>query len=259
MIPTFHEGFPYPELLESFVSLCVRAFGDDLRGVYLHGSSVMGCFHPTGSDVDLLVVTENEPACERKRIFMDGVSLLSEKTPCKGIEMSVVLRRDCAAPIHPIPYFLHYSESWRERYERDPEETIRILRGRDRDLAAHFAVTQAYGLTLWGEPKEKVFGPVRREDYADAILYDVEDAEEQIAAHPVYLTLNLCRGLAYLKDGVILSKAGGGEWGLSTLPGRFGPWIRNALESYRTGGTAAAGGEGRDFASYMLREIRKVL
>ena len=256
MILTCPDGFPYPGLLEAFVSLSARAFGENLRGVYLHGSSVMGCFHPTGSDVDLLVVTEREPADGEKRIFMDGAMLLSGETPCRGIETSVVLSRDCAAPAHPIPYCLHYSEGWRDRYERDPAGTIRTLRGRDRDLAAHFAVTSAYGLTLWGVPKEQMFGPVRREEYLDAILYDVEGAEEEIAANPVYLTLNLCRALAYGREGVILSKAGGGEWGLRSLPERFATWIARALEAYRTGGSMEAGEGGRAFAAYMLREIR---
>ena len=103
MIRGIPEGFPYPEPLDAFVSLCREAFGESLRGVFLHGSAVLGCFHPTGSDIDLLVVTEEEPPQDGKRIFMDGAMLLSGETPCKGIETSVVLRRDCVRPVHPIP------------------------------------------------------------------------------------------------------------------------------------------------------------
>ena len=66
-------GFPYNSQLTEFVSLCRSAFGENLTGVYLHGSSVLGCFHPTGSDVDLLVVTEGEPAAEAKTSFMDAL------------------------------------------------------------------------------------------------------------------------------------------------------------------------------------------
>ena len=259
MLANLPTDFPYPDLLDSFVTLCAESFGENLRGVYLHGSAALGCFHPTGSDVDLLVVTAEEPGDGEKRIFMDGAMALSGEIPCKGIETSVVLLRDCISPVHPISYCLHYSEGWRDRYERDPGGTIAVLRGRDRDLAAHFAVARAYGLALLGEPAEHVFGPVRREDYADAILYDVEEAEEQIGSNPVYLTLNLCRGLAFLTDGVILSKAGGGEWGLSRLPNRFAPWILRAEEAYRTGAAMVSGEEGRPFASYMLREIRHAL
>ena len=253
------ERFPYPELTEGYVSLCLRAFGENLCGVYLHGSAAFGCFHPTGSDVDLLAVTEREPSDREKRVFLDGLLPLSRETPCAGIETSVVLREDCADPRHPVPYVFHFSEGHRARAERDPEGFIRAMRGRDRDLAAHFAVTRACGISLYGAPPGEVFGEIRREDYADAILYDVENAEAEIEAHPVYLTLNLCRGLAYLREGLILSKDGGGEWGLSHLPERFSPRIRAALDAYRSGRAMAGCGDGADFARTVLAEMRRAL
>lgn len=250
------EEFPYPELLMAYVSLCRRAFGENLRGVYLHGSAVMGCFHPTGSDADLLAVTEREPADGEKRIFLCGLLPLSFETPCRGIETSVVLMKDCIRPRHPIPFVFHYSEGHRVRAERDPAGFIRSMRGEDRDLAAHFAVTRARGMALYGDPPREVFGEISREDYADAILYDVEHAPEEIGEHPVYLTLNLCRGLAYLREGLVLSKAEGGEWGLAHLPRTYLPRIRAALEAYRSGRSMAETGDGADFARFMLNELQ---
>ena len=248
-------GFPYPELLEAYVSLCRRAFGENLCGVYLHGSAVMGCFHPTGSDVDLLAVTEREPSDGEKRVFLDSLLPLSGGTPCQGIETSVVLLKDCLRPRHPIPFVFHYSESHRERAERDPEGFIRSMRGEDRDLAAHFAVTRARGMALYGDPPREVFGEISREDYADAILYDVERAPEEIGEHPVYLTLNLCRGLAFLREGLVLSKAEGGAWGLSHLSEAYLPLIRAGLEAYRSGESMADTADGENFARYMLRAL----
>ena len=254
---------PYAGLLADFVGLCRTSFGEDLVGVYLHGSSVLGCFHPKGSDIDILVVAEREPSAEEKRRFLEGVIPLSAGTPCHGIETSVVPRAACDPPVHPMPYWLHFAEWVAARYREDPEGTIAALRGVDRDLAAHAAVTKAYGVALWGKPVDEVFGDVSRADYADAILYDVENAPEEIAAHPVYLTLNLCRGLAYLREGLILSKAGGGEWAIAHLPARFRPWIRRALSAYLSGSgmTEEDGDEdtGRGFAGYMLGQIREAL
>lgn len=251
--------FPYPELLDGFVRLCREAFGENLAGVYLHGSAALGSFHPTGSDVDLLVAVEREPEDGAKRIFMDGVLRLSASLPCKGIETSVVLCRDCVRQEHPILFVLHFSETHRAWYMRDPEGYLAAMRGRDRDLAAHFAVTRACGICLYGKPASALFGEIRREDYADAILYDVENAPEEIGENPVYLTLNLCRGLAYLREGVILSKSAGGDWGLQNLPERFGPWIRRALDAYREGQNMDDGQGGEDFAAYMVGLIRDAL
>ena len=44
------------ELLDAFVKGSREILGDELCGVYLHGSAVMGCFSPAKSDIDLIVV-----------------------------------------------------------------------------------------------------------------------------------------------------------------------------------------------------------
>lgn len=61
------------------------------------------------------------------------------------------------------------------------------------------------------------FDPVPKQCYIDSICSDVEHAAADILEQPVYITLNLCRVLAYLKDGLCLSKKEGGEWGLAHL------------------------------------------
>ena len=251
--------FPYPDLLDSFVSLCRESFGENLAGVYLHGSAVFGCFHPTARAVARLTVLTRAPSDGERRAAMAGVLPLSESVPCQGIETSAVLVEDCLRPVHPIPFVLHFSETHRERYRTDPDAYLAVMRGTDRDLAAHFAVTRAYGAALYGPLPERMFGEVPREAYADAILYDVGNAEEEIEAHPVYLTLNLCRGLAYLREGLILSKRGGGEWAITHVPERFHGWIRSALDAYRDGGKSVDGEEGAAFARYMLAEAEKTL
>jgi streptomycin 3"-adenylyltransferase len=37
----------------------------------------------------------------------------------------------------------------------------------------------------------------------------------------MYLILNLARVLAFMKDGLVLSKREGGEWGLKNLPEKY--------------------------------------
>ena len=37
-------------LLKKIVGLCREVFGENLTGVYLHGSLAMGCFQPEKSD-----------------------------------------------------------------------------------------------------------------------------------------------------------------------------------------------------------------
>ncbi len=43
----------------SFVEKAKEILQDNLVGVYLHGSAVMGCYNPAKSDIDLIVVVKD--------------------------------------------------------------------------------------------------------------------------------------------------------------------------------------------------------
>ena len=109
------------------------------------------------------------------------------------------------------------------------------MKGRDKDLAAHFTIIIHRGKTLYGRDIKDVFGEVSKDDYYDSILNDIEDSQNQILDNPVYIILNLCRVLAYKKDGLILSKDEGGQWGCIHLPEIYHKLITDALQEYRTG------------------------
>ena len=42
-------------VINSFVEKSKEILQDNLVGVYLHGSAVMGCYNPANSDIDLIV------------------------------------------------------------------------------------------------------------------------------------------------------------------------------------------------------------
>ena len=58
-------------VIESFVSHSRQILGENLVGVYLHGSAVMGCFNPAKSDLDFIVVIAHPMTDETKRAYMD--------------------------------------------------------------------------------------------------------------------------------------------------------------------------------------------
>nr|MCR5338308.1 nucleotidyltransferase domain-containing protein [Lachnospiraceae bacterium] len=74
----------------SFVEKSKEILRDNLVGIYLHGSAVMGCYNPAKSDIDLIVVVKDSIEDKVKKSFMDMVVELNEKGPAKGIEMSIV-------------------------------------------------------------------------------------------------------------------------------------------------------------------------
>ena len=43
-------------MLDKIVETSKDIIGEELTGIYLHGSLAMGCFHPDKSDIDLILV-----------------------------------------------------------------------------------------------------------------------------------------------------------------------------------------------------------
>ncbi len=249
----------FENLLSRFTDMSREVLGDALEGIYLHGSAVMGCFNPEKSDLDLIVVVNQDIPNGKKREFMEHVVRLNEEAPAKGIELSVVKREFCRPFVYPTPYELHFSRTHLKWFCENPSEYVEKMRGTDKDLAAHFTIIRKCGRVLYGAGIENVFGEVPEEDYADSILADIAEAREEISANPMYMTLNLCRVLAYLRKALILSKKDGGKWGLDQLPERFHPLICAALRSYASDGEMSIDSQSaQEYADYMLAQIRQL-
>jgi predicted nucleotidyltransferase len=228
-----------PEPVLSQIGNLVATFQDilhdNLIGIYLHGSLAMGCFNPQRSDIDLLVVMRNGMSVETKRDVVQYL-LKSSLWPAP-IEISFLVQKDVQPFQHPLPFDLHYSESWREQYTRaladGPWRAWNDEKKHDNDLAAHITIMRARGICLDGEPILEVFPFVPPADYIASIVGDFNDANAERQRMPVYFTLNACRVLAYLREGHIYSKDESGVWALQTLPVELHGVVEQALEMYR--------------------------
>lgn len=209
--------------------------GRKLVGFYLHGSMALGCFTWATGDIDFLVVVDGPLTQAEKETLIRVLLDMDAEAPPKGFEMSVVLRDVCEPFQYPTPFELHFSNAHKARAEADLIAYCRDMQGVDPDLAAHFTVIRHAGETLFGADIAAVFGDVPRADYVDSILGDVDSAVQDILDNPVYVTLNLCRVLAYLTEGVMLSKREGGEWGMKHLPAAYHPLLQMALDAYDGG------------------------
>ena len=235
--------------------------GDNLVGVYLHGSVVMGCFHPQKSDLDFIIVIQHDLNAAVKRQYMDMVVAQNSHdaimAPAKGIELSIVKESVCRPFVYPTPFVLHFSAAHLNWYQTNPSDYIEKMNGTDKDLAAHFTILYHRGMTLWGKEIPEVFAEIDATYYFDSIWNDIENAKEEITENPMYITLNLCRVLAYQKEQLILSKLEGGTWGLANLPQKYAPLIADALKDYTTDSTMKLNTAlAREYAAYMLQQIR---
>ena len=222
----------YKKTLDIISKQYTEQLKENLTGIYIHGSLAFNCFNPHRSDIDFIVVVENPISQQAKLSLLKILEELRERAPRKGFEMSIVLKRHCLKFEYPTPYELHFSNHWLERYLKAPLSLCNDDIQTDYDLAAHFTVIRHVGLVLCGSPVPEVFGSVPKEHYWDSICRDIRTAEEDVFEDPVYVILNLCRVYAYKKDGLILSKEQGGQWGLKNLPVQYNGILKAALDDY---------------------------
>ena len=78
-------------ILEMLVQEWQQILGAKLVGIYLHGSLCLGGFQAETSDIDLLVVIDEEMADAEKNKLMLSILNHLDDYPQKGLEMSVVL------------------------------------------------------------------------------------------------------------------------------------------------------------------------
>ena len=246
----------YKIILNIIVKKYKEILGSNLVGIYVHGSMAFNCFNWDKSDIDFLVVVDKKLSKNEKLNMLEVLETLRAQSPAKGLEMSVVLKKYCIDFQYPTPYELHFSKDWLERYLANPlllcDDRIKT----DNDLAAHFTVICHVGITLYGVPIRDVFGEVPKEDYIDSIKNDVKNGNIEIIKNPMYIILNLCRVVAYIKDNLITSKEQGGNWALNNLPNEYSGIINQALSSYRLCEKPEMDEkEAQKFCNYMLAQI----
>ena len=245
-------------ILENIVNSYKNILDNNLIGIYLHGSLAMDCFNPDVSDIDFLVIVRETLSFNDKRKLVDILLKLSKDGPGKGLEMSVLLEKDAKNFKHPTPYILHYSNVYKATYEAN--HSYFCEDGEDPDLAAHITVTRARGICIYGSSIEDIFSPVPRKDYLKSIYFDIADSREEILDSPMYIILNLCRVLYYLKEEVICSKKEGGQWAYCNLPKEYVETVEKALNCYEKG----IGGNFHEkdivnFADFMMKSIDSCL
>lgn len=249
----------YENLLYRFTEMSIEILKTNLVGIYLHGSAALGCFNSDKSDLDLIVVVKSDISDEIKLEFLNKIVEYNREAPAKGIELSIVKRKFCKPFVYPTPFELHFSNIHLNWFKDSPKDYVEKMNGIDYDLAAHFTMIKKCGIVLYGEGIDEVFAEVEKEFYIDSICRDIEEAKEDILDNPVYIILNLCRVLAYLKEDLILSKKSGGEWGMKVSPQKYRSIIQEALQSYESSDDMVVDLDiAVEFAEYMLGEIENM-
>jgi predicted nucleotidyltransferase len=217
-----------------------RILGQSLVGIYAHGSYALGCFNPSLSDLDVLVVTANALMPAQRRALEQALADRSH------LEIHFLSRSGLVPSRHPAPYDLHFGS---ERV---------VGPGVDHDLAAHFTVARRAGVALAGPPPVEIFPEVPWADYEDSLRRDLASCGEDGGG--IYAVLSPARIWATLTERVVHSKASGAAWSLERAAQRFRPLIANALEIYLAGTTQPRWErqEVRPWAEFVVQALERV-
>lgn len=209
--------------------------GQNLLGIYLHGSLALGGFQPRRSDIDVIVVTGQRMDLETKRACITMLLRVS-KMPCP-IDIRFLVQSRLFPFQHPLPCDFQYDETWRETTQQDLRDGSwkdwHERTWRDPDLTIDLTVLHHAGIRLCGKPITEMFPPVSAHPFQEAIIQTMQIARDHPMQNPVSFVLNDCRASAYLQEGLILSKDAGGMWGLTHLPDQYHPLFEQSLALYR--------------------------
>jgi Domain of unknown function (DUF4111) len=218
--------------VEAYLAEVVRVLrthlGERLVGAYLHGSAVLGGWHPERSDVDVLAVCAAPVDASATDDLAAALSVSSLPCPVEsGLELGLVTAASAASPCAEPPFELDLTTS----AAAGDKPTLGHDRPGHADYLMHFAVCRAHGRALAGPPPDEVFGE------APAALLDAAFAGElrwgAANASPTYRVLNACRAWRFAAEGALVSKIAGGEWALGR--GEGDEAIRAALAHQRGG------------------------
>ncbi|GAB3857224.1 aminoglycoside adenylyltransferase domain-containing protein [Dactylosporangium cerinum] len=203
---------PPPDVLAHATALAGALVGerDDVVGVYLHGSAVLGGFRAPTSDVDVLVVVRATRPEAAQRALGERLAAVPG-CPGSGIELSAVTAAT-AADLGDCPFEVHVNTT-----AGTPTVVPGAGHAGDPDLILHSAVCREHGVAVTGPPPAEVFGAVDRGRILTAMIDELASPSLQQAA--VYAVLNACRATRFAAEGRLGSKLEGGEWFLR----RHGP------------------------------------
>ncbi len=209
--------------------------GENLIGIYLHGSLCLGSFQPSHSDLDLIVVTNNTLNASQRFFLMNGFLALHKKP--SPIELSILCYSDFNPWRHPTPYEFHFSEYWRPKFEVLASENDLSFWDfkevcTDADIACHVTLINQSGICIYGRVRSEIFPLVPEQDFWDSISGGIDyfsKLDGELLASEI---LSLLRIWSYKENKAIYSKAQAGEWAMELVPLEYHYIIQNAVDAY---------------------------
>ena len=224
---------PYPdvnEILSLLFTNVKEILGDQLAGMYLHGSLANGGFDEH-SDIDVMFTTK-EDITEEMFSSLSAMHIEMAKLDSPwAVQLEVAyVPQDALRRSDPTHIRYHH-------LDRGNGEVLHWMTA-ESDWNIYRYILHERGIVITGPDPKTLIDPVSPHDLRLAVANGLPVWFHPILANPAeinkrgyqsFFVLSICRMLYTLKHGEILSKAAAASWALDNLGGKWKPLIERAL------------------------------
>lgn len=226
------------KVLDRLLSGVEGILAERFVGMYLYGSLALGDFVPERSDIDFLVVTDNELSDD----LVSELCLMHEGIAADGSRWS----RELEGSYIPKASLRRYDPANARHPHIDREGTLQVEQ-HDSDWVIQRHVLREWGVTLAGPPPHTLIDPISQDDLRAALVALMRGWWGPMRHDPfrlrhsdyqAYAVLTMCRVLYTMQHGTIVSKSVAARWAQEALAARWRPLIERAL-AWPQGGRGA--------------------
>ncbi len=206
-------------------------FENQLIGIYLYGSAILGGLH-INSDVDILVISNQNLSDADRNVLTKRLMLVSGKIGNKNfkrpLEVTIINKNDIDPwQLTPKCEYM-YGEWLREQIEAGdiPKASY------EPDVAILLWQARSYSLPLKGPEVEKVVEPIPMKDIQKSIRCCLPELVVGAKGDERNVLLTLARMWFTVSTGEIASKDAAAEWVASRLPQNLSALLEIARKAY---------------------------
>jgi len=203
------------------LDLVKEIFGQDLLGVYLYGSSILGGLQKY-SDIDLFVVSNRATTHEEKAklaaalLKISGIYLERKKLP---IEMTIVEKSEINPWHYPPRFDFQYGDWLRKQFEQGNIEPWPVKEMPD--LALLITQILLTCNTLVGANPNQLLCKVPYKDFMTAIIDGLPNLMSELDSDVRNVLLTLARIWSTVATDAIRSKLAAADWVINRLPEKY--------------------------------------
>lgn len=207
--------------IDQCLNLVKEILGQDLLGVYLFGSSILGGLQKY-SDIDLLVVSDRSTTHEEKTklaiklLQISGVYMKSTKLP---IEMTIVEKAEINPWHYPPNFDFQYGDWLRKQFESgiiEPWPTKEMP-----DLAILITQVLLASKTLLGADPDQLLCKVPYKDFIIATTDALQNLMSELNNDTRNVLLTFARIWSTVGTDTIRSKPAAANWAIDHLPEKY--------------------------------------